>query len=200
MLSLRSLRDWSKQKHIEPPPRVGRRHRADDLYYLFIYYWLLCAREANAKSVSRVCANIMRMQMRWAAAAHNEFRGDGALVAYDENNEHLHVLCNELMRCSLMCSLIKAIYLLATEHTLAYICILIGHIMYCTITLRWQRRRRSSNSRRARYVQNANKQEAFGKGLGVNAACCLVCICISGLKDSIFCRSGRVYYMYIYDI
>lgn len=54
-----------------------------------------------------------------------------------------------------------------------------------------------SNSWRARYVQNANKQEAFGKGLGVNAACCLVCICISGLKDSIFCRSGRVYYVHM---
>jgi hypothetical protein len=47
------------------------------------------------QKASLVCANIMRMQMRWAAAAavaaaHNEFRGDGALVAYDENNEHLH--------------------------------------------------------------------------------------------------------------
>jgi len=46
------------------------------------------------QKASLVCANFMRMQMRWAAAvvaaAHNEFRGDGALVAYDENNEHLH--------------------------------------------------------------------------------------------------------------
>jgi hypothetical protein len=41
-----------------------------------------------------------------SAAAHNKFRGDGALVAYDENNEHLHVLvCNELICAARLCAL-----------------------------------------------------------------------------------------------
>jgi hypothetical protein len=82
----------------------------------------------------------------------------------------VRALCNELMRCSLMCSLIKAIYLLATEHTLEFSRMYFDRPHYVLHNHSLMAASSSSPPppRSKRYVQNANKQEAFGKGLGVN--------------------------------
>jgi hypothetical protein len=72
-----SQADWSKQKHIEPPPSSSSGGR---FVFIYIYYWRAGAREANAKSV--VCANIMRMQMRWAVARRRHIMNSEAMVRW----------------------------------------------------------------------------------------------------------------------
>ena len=121
-----SQADWSKQKHIEPPPPPSSSSRADHLY-LFMYP-LLAWRGARGECKKRLSCVRILCACRWDGQRRwwrRHIMNSEAMVRWWRmmrimSTCMVRALCSELMRCSLMCSLIKAIYLLATEHTLEF--------------------------------------------------------------------------------